>query len=184
MVFFLFLYLRSCVTWIIFFFFSGVRTVHTDGYPSDATGSIGDGPRVHVCHAQTSTDDNQRGRQGINSNVSEFTRSTGWLRVRRSADVRHRFRGDRTDVQHQRRGVESKAYGVRFAAYASANARYSRRASLYASRTDSFRSGRFAATRCILASVSEPAAATTSDIRAPTASPSFAYVAFASPTIV
>lgn len=98
--------------------FAGVRTVNADRHPGDAAGRIRDRPRLYLRHQEAAADDNQRGGEGVDTDVSQFARPTSWISIRRPTDVRYRIRGNGADVQHQRRGLESKTNGVRLAACA------------------------------------------------------------------
>lgn len=86
--------------------------------------------------------------------MPELTGPAGRFRFRGPANVRHRIRRDRADVQHQRRGLESKTNGVRFAAYARSRSLAEQPGALFALRTEPPGVGGFAPARGLFASVS------------------------------
>lgn len=91
----------------------GLRTVDPDGHPGDAVGGLRDGPRVHVRDAEAAADDHVGGGQGADPDVPELTGSAERSTDGRPAHECDRVRGDGAELQHRRRGLQSKAIGVR-----------------------------------------------------------------------
>lgn len=91
----------------------GLRAVHTDRHPGDAAGGLRDGTRVHVCDAEAAADDHVGGGQGSHPDVPELAGPAEWGGHGRPADERDGLRGDGAELQHRRRGLQSKAIGVR-----------------------------------------------------------------------
>jgi hypothetical protein len=165
-------------------FVAGVRAVDTDRDAGDAPGGVRNRTRVHLRHAETAADDNERGRQSADPDVPELPGSSGGVRLRGPENVGHRIRGDGTHLQHQRRGLQSKTNGVRFTAYTHARAFLGRPGTLFTPRAEPSGLGGLAAARGLLASLSQSAATPASRLRTPP-TPAFAlaHVALASPAV-
>lgn len=91
---------------------AGLRAVDADRDSGDAAGGQRDGARLHICHAQAAADDHIGGGQAAHTDVPQFAGSAK-CRRRRSAHVRDRLRGDGAELQHRRRGLQSKTIDLR-----------------------------------------------------------------------
>lgn len=93
-------------------FITGIWTVNTYRHASYVAGGLRNRSRVHVCDPQAATDDHVGGGQGAHPDLPKFARSTDGF-IGRPAHVRDRLRGDRAQLQHRRRRLQSKAISVR-----------------------------------------------------------------------